>query len=195
MRRAAPPHPRVGACALAEGSADSTLLPSLLRPGPSTLQASGVNDTSGGALVEVDELPSLRSRSHFVVRSSPAAFSVQDYRETLFLSLSHAVRPTHRRLRVRPRSPRAHPPSPPRESVHGHRLPLRRRRGRRSRPVAPDPRKVTAQPRPTRSGNFSISPIILPESRFRQRHSPPSSPPSPRTVAPTPDRTSGLLFI
>ncbi len=47
---------RVGAFALAEGSADSALLLSL-SPGPYTLQVSGVNDTSGVALVEVYELP------------------------------------------------------------------------------------------------------------------------------------------
>lgn len=138
---------------------------------------------------------SSRDSHHPHVVSTALRFSPCKALTNLLLCSSHAVRAHHRRLRVRTRSPRAYPPPSPCESVHDRRLPNRCRRRRRPRPVAPDPRKVTARPRVRSLRKFLPRPLSYPNPDSRQRHSPPSSPPSPLTVAPTPNRTSGLVFI
>ena len=120
------------------------------------------------------------------------AFSVQAASESLFLS--NEVRTYQRCPRVRPRGPRAHPPPAPRKSVHSHRLPLRRRRGRPSRPVAPDARRVTTRSNRPSPKNLPTHSIFLPDSKpCGALHVRPAR--APRTLAPTPDRTSDFLFF
>jgi len=126
------------------------------------------------------------------------AFSVQDDGESLFSS--DEVRTHQRGPRIRPSGPRAHPPPAPRKSVYGHRLPLRRQRGLRSRPVAPNARRLTTRPNRSSPKNLSTHRIFLPiESSYpdsepcRALHFRPAR--SHHTLAPTPDRTSDFLFF
>ena len=119
-------------------------------------------------------------------------FSVQDDGESLFSS--NEVRTHQRGPLIRPRGPRAHPPPSPRKSIYGHRLPLRRQRGRRSRPVAPNARRVTTRPNRSSPKNLPTHSIFLPDSKAcGALHVRPAR--APRTLAPTPDRTSDFLFF